>query len=792
MILSVNLSLKIPFKRLLLLSGLCFAALSKPLFVVSEESRLSSPSAIEQIYDRLQNLTFDVNHTARVQNVTIQKDRARFTLEDGTIYFSTEIGGKITAAVFLGKGVFRLTPPTEIERAQVFRFLEKDSIDQPFTAGYFRFTDETAQRLMHDLAMTPAPVPGRVEKMHEKIVGLLLEKRHYNLTSRILSDLVNEVDQGFFFAVLEYPQPQLNFPGFVIFNYDPKLTEEVAAYQFLPHRAKKPFYTMCSFRRLIANEAANKFLLAKKPRPEAFQISHYKMDLDLQRNGKLQAACELTLQPARDSLRFLTFDLFYELKIDSVKNAAGDALSFFKEKQEAGFSVALNQPAVSGQENKITVFYSGKAMQPMGDHFYLKDKFNWYPRTGYLLPATYDLNFNYSKNWQVIATGNQVKYAEKAGDAAAHWVEQAPALAAAFAYGSFDSTVFDVGSPVPIRIYSTRQRTKSMRKKIAGDAANSLHIFQSLLGGYPYNHLNIVETAGTVSQGFPGLLFLSSLTFAREMAGVMEELRGHEVSHQWWGNLVGWQSYHDQWLSEGFAEYSGALITQFLLKDDTMFLRILEGWRNDLLKRGHIGVSAGLRRFGFSKSDLVRSQGMQAGPIWMGKRLGDKFPVDYYLITYEKSAYVMHMLRILLRDFETGSDEKFWAMWADFVKTFAGRRANSDEFKNVVEKHADQEMTWFWNQWIYGTEIPTFHCAYQIKTDPPEYVVEVQIRLEDVPANYKMFLPVAVQFENHSKQSQLLWLQETEQSFRLGPFEQTPKKVIFNDFAGVLAHIKLK
>ena len=47
----------------------------------------------------------------------------------------------------------------------------------------------------------------------------------------------------------------------------------------------------------------------------------------------------------------------------------------------------------------------------------------------------------------------------------------------------------------------------------------------------------------------------------------VDEVASHEVSHQWCGNMVGWASYHDQWLSEGFAFFSASLFLQFTGKE---------------------------------------------------------------------------------------------------------------------------------------------------------------------------------------------------------------------------------
>jgi hypothetical protein len=313
-----------------------------------------------------------------------------------------------------------------------------------------------------------------------------------------------------------------------------------------------------------------------------------------------------------------------------------------------------------------------------------------------------------------------------------------------------------------------------------------------LLGSYPYSQLNVVETPSLTSHGYPGTLFLTWLTFDQELEGVMEALRGHEVAHQWWGNLIGWKTYHDQWLSEGFAEYSGALVAQFLLDGDKTFYRILDGWKTDLLEKGHIGVSIGLRRFGFSKADLRRSEGLKAGPIWLGRRLGDKYPVDYYLNTYEKGAYVLHMLRIFMRDFDTGSDAKFWNMLADFVNTYKGDKATTEDFKNLLEKHVGQNMDWFFDQWVYGIDVPRYVYSYNIARVQDQFWVELEVRQENVSPEFKMYIPVSVEFAEKTKVTQRVLMKGVEKNFRLGPFNHYPQGIVFNDFEGVLARIKAK
>ena len=759
-------------------------------FVASSIAGLDSTAQIIKIYQNLQALPFDRTKIAAVENLAFQKDRAKFIFKKGTIYFSQPIAGKITGAVFLGEGSFELIPPNAIERQQVKRFVEKDSLNEQFSAAYLRFTDDTAEVLASQLVFHRGEIPKSVPRLHEKMDKLLLEDRGFNLSSRILGDLLNRSDEGLFFAAVEHPEPQLNFPSYFIFVFEPRASEEVAAFQYSPHSAEKSFYTLCSFHQLSDYSGDGSVVVADSDK-EPLRISHYEIKLQLQKSGEIKAQVEFAYAPAVDHLRGVTFDLFHELKIDSVRNATGDSLEFIKEKKEGSFTVFFPEALPAQTQQKLRVFYSGKLLELAGDHVHVKDKLNWYPRSGYLLPATFDLTFEHSKSWEVVSVGKKIGEWESGGSAFSRWIEPVPSLAAAFAFGSYDSTTYKTEDGPPVKIYSTVRRSKAMREKIGAGVVNALNFFQERLGEVPYTPLTAVETPGRISQGYPGVLFLNAVIFAQDLERLRDAHLAHEVSHQWWGNTVGWLTYHDQWLSEGLAEYSGALVTQLVLKDDKTFFEILEGWRNDLLEKGHIGVSLGLWRFGFSKADLVRSQGLEAGPIWLGDRLGEKYPVDYYLIAYEKGAYVLHMLRILLRDFATDSDERFWQMLAEFVETYRGRRATTGDFKNIVENYAAQNMDWFFEQWVFGTDVPTYIYSQNIFELQGEYWLDLVVRQGGVSPNFKMFIPIGIRLDD-KKTTQLIWMAGAQKAFRLGPFASMPQKIIFNDFAAVLARVKQK
>ncbi|NIR47900.1 M1 family metallopeptidase, partial [candidate division KSB1 bacterium] len=516
--------------------------LSTPTYPQSSTSVLSSQDIL-QLYKDVKNLNFDESRVANVENVTFAKDRAIFAFQKGTFYFVEPVREHITGAIFLGEGSLSLDPPTEIERAQVRRFLEADSLLETFSAAYLRFTGQAAHDLIKDLTFTQAEIPDKVTELHEEISDYFLKERGINLASGVLGDLLNGAEEGLFFAVLEKKQPELNFSSYLAFIFEPNASEEVALFQYFPRRSKKPFYTVCSFHRTNDYQSGDAFFSTVEEDDDALQISHYKMQVKLEKSGKLNTEAELTYSPLVDNLRFLTFVLYQELEVDSVNNVLGETLAFIQEEKEAAFSVILDEPLLPQTEQTLTVYYSGDALEPANGNLLLKNKVYWYPRYGYLVPATYDITFEYPSDWQVISVGAKIERWEDGSSAFSRWLEDTPAFGAAFAFGYFDSTTYDSENVLPIKVYSSHSRATSIRAKIGGDVANSLYFFESLLGHYPYKHMNVVETPGVGSQGFPALLFLTSHTFAREIEGVMEALRGHEVAHQWWGNLVGWETY---------------------------------------------------------------------------------------------------------------------------------------------------------------------------------------------------------------------------------------------------------
>ena len=142
-------------------------------------------------------------------------------------------------------------------------------------------------------------------------------------------------------------------------------------------------------------------------------------------------------------------------------------------------------------------------------------------------------------------------------------------------------------------------------------------------------------------------------------------LIAHETGHQWWGNIVAWRSYRDQWLSEGFAEYSGVLYTS--LRDSPKAAENLVD-----------NMRASLR----NPPETLNGQGKgrlnDVGPIILGHRLStSKTFGGYQTLVYSKGALVLRMLHFLFTDPSSGNGEPVAATMARNSSTSRARAMTS-------------------------------------------------------------------------------------------------------------------
>jgi hypothetical protein len=791
-------------KSLLLLVSICLALAANSNGAYAEQ--------VMDLYRQIKNLSLDEQTAARVENLVLKRDVAVFRLNSGKLCFLEPVEGRITGAVFVGDGVFEFSPPTEIERHQLKKFRGQEQLVEEFEELYLAFSDTTAAELKRGADLSKGEMIGRFESMRQDCPKRLLDRTGRNLWFRILADII--ADSSFRESHPErsdrffYAEVNTNSLGRLFFTFDPKSVEEVTLEEPTGHMESPKCDLVCSFH--MENDYAQNPDAVYTPIPredkDEIRVSHYKIDVDIDQLEHLSAVAEVEYECLVEGARLIDFLLTSKLadNIDEIKDPDGSPVAFFWEKGQWSTTVVLPEPAHSGEKRKLAFKYEGNIIDQnwYGD-FYIKSTTSWYPRYGFLKPATFDLTFKCPKAQEFISIGKKAKERIDGDCLLTRWVVDQPVRWASFNYGKFKIHELEHPGVPPVALYymedTDRQFTadwnrfqaqfegtdillldSKSKENICADLVNSLNFFQGIYGECPFRTIAAAEILGSFGMGLPGLVYLDWGTFFEE-GGIPEtefdhaSFRAHEVSHQWWGNSIGCESYHDLWLSEGFAEYSGAWFAQMSMKNNEEFFEELEEWRKDIMGKGH--------RW---------SEGSKAGPIWLGSRLNSSKSRDYSTLVYKKGAYILHMLRNMMMDFDSGSDDRFREMMGEFARTYAGKNATTEDFKAVVEKHTEEDMDWFFEQWVYGVEIPKYVFSYSTEKVADKYVVSCEVSQENVSEDFKMWVPVLLDFGGEMYAVLRLWVDKPHNKYKLPKAPLAPRKVELNPFHAVLCEVENK
>ena len=168
-------------------------------------------------------------------------------------------------------------------------------------------------------------------------------------------------------------------------------------------------------------------------------------------------------------------------------------------------------------------------------------------------------------------------------------------------------------------------------------------------------------------------------------------------------------------------------------------------------------------------------------------------------LIYPKGAYILHMVRMLMWDHRTG-DDRFKATMQDFVKTYSGRAATTEDFKAMVEKHMTPEMNldgnhkmdWFFNEYVYGTQLPTYKFDYSfVKNSDGEVVFGLKLTQSNVDDQFLMLVPIYLELADGRTvfmgRARMQGKATIDQKVPLKGLKDAPRRAMINYNADVLA-----
>ena len=800
------------------------------LAVAREEITVSARAAkfvnSDPIYQGLRNV--GLGSSFQIERLTIKCDVATFLLKSGTVTFLAPVDGVITGAIFIGEGHFNLKPATEIGRGELNRRIKDSEMDEDFTEIVFRYAGAPGRALTGamkskaDSAGNAARVLQHwretVRKRREMPLGFTESLLHgdamENVDAELLAAIYNPNRPGFFDAYIQGVKhkdlrlfyrprggaiPELNSPEEVaLVNYNPEEMDDGVLY--MDHFASEYAKGTAS------SHEERRYLAARK----------FKIETVIGKNDHLNSIATVTFKPVVAGERVVKFRLLPSLRVTRVSGSEGKDLYFIQErrKQDGSFYAILPQGMEAGKEYSISVEYAGdKVLTKAGSgSYYVQARESWYPNlNGFTERALYDLTYKVPRKYRVISVGSLDKEWAEGDFADGRWTTPKPVAVAGFNLGEYrkldlPDTITgyriegyylpdlpDSLSQYPIlRTMSPRAMTEVALEETRAQ----LQVCTIYFGKSAFDHIYITEQPNfNYGQSWPNLVYLPISAYTdstqrwmlfgtidNSFTSFVQEVTPHEVAHQWWGHAVGWASYHDEWLSEGFAEFSAGLFMQQARGKDWVknYIQFWERLQKRILEKNKFGVAPN-----------------DAGPLWLGLRLiSPRSENAYQNVTYPKGAYILAMLRSMMYGSGgKGNDQAFIDMMHDFVETHQNMPASTESFKTVAEKHITKPMDlqgngrldWFFDEWVYGTQVPKYKFSYEL-TPASEGKVKLHMTMtqSEVDNHFAMLVPVYTDFgKGMVRLGQIAMVgNSTRTSDVLLPSQ--PKRVSYNAYREIL------
>lgn len=748
-------------------------SLAVPLFLLvlaalpglAAASRIEPARGHERLVDELLGLRPDPARVAVVEDLLLERDAAAIALVRGRVALATPLRGRVCAAFFHGEGEFRLAPAQETERAQLVRLFKSPVFARRFDSALLLFADSTAEDLGVGVTFMPGEYGSHEPDVSRNLDGLV-EGRTRHLDPSVGRTWLEGRRNRHFILVFRSGIDRFRF------EYDPYRTEQVSLVELASGSTREEVLTQFPAGAAASDE------LDHDVEP-TLDVGAYRLDAEIPGDLRPNYLATVESSVREDSARFLHFWLSGADRIDSVTAESGAALDHSVSGPPGGVWVDAGRSLRRGERLVLRFRYRGLPLAGENQVLTPRGSIGWYPVHDWTDRASIELRIRHPRGFTVTAAGDLVERREGDDAVESTWRCPEPTRNATFVLGKLEAYVaksdsagvtvlmnpLGHASAARALIEAGQLSGRDMERRVADDVLRSMKFFDHVYGPLGRRHLSAVDAWTSHSAAYPGLLGLGWGTMQwTDVAGGDDVLRAHEVAHQWWPLEVEPATYRDRWLSEGLAEFSGLWYLNVSRDNPALYLDALRDRRRLILEN------------------------RDSGPPWLGHRAQSaRTPgPDDFVATYCRGAWVFHMLRNMLIDLGTLDETRFIELMRDFHRTYRGRHATTADFRRVVEKHAGEDMNWFFDQWVRGDAIPHYRVAWKPDRDADgRGVVKLRVEQRRVPPGHQMPVLVRIGFENGSYTRARIWvdraLAEKEIAVPL------PARTLeFNEFESVL------
>jgi hypothetical protein len=719
------------FVRILACSLSCLLPYGARADVPAAAAAPSGTGELAAIRQQIDAVQLEPARAVSVSKLKLNLGLAELTL-DGTLVPASAVAGKTVELVFLGHGRIALDPPDEVEAGQLDLHVGEPRLDEEFEQAVLVVGLDAAVSaiLRRPAASLDAAATQKATDLYGKF-RKSTERKLLGVEGAILIDALGDPALrgyfagwfqgkelgGFYYLVSPDSREQLTLGQFVPFDGTDKEKKDVTK---AIHKEQKrgrlvglETDDLGSFDTWVSAPLRDK---EGKPRfgSAAFRPRKYTLDLKVDpKELKLGGKARIELDPVVPGSRVVTLNLANDLKVDKVTD--GDGAELFFQRTRSDLAIVLPAPPAAGKTATVVIEYGGVGLVKVGRDYALANTVSWYPRDNELGLAVYDATYRWPKGLDLLAAGHRTDGGEAGGLRFERRVFDKPVDSLTFELGDFQTETIQAGH-VAITMAFDREsagRFGKARQEMLETVRDAVLFFEDKFGPYPLDELSVVTTPHPFSQSLQGFITLSDfmmMDFADYGEAESNEkyyhpdrrlVIAHEVSHQWWGHLVGWANDRDQWISEAMANYSGLLYGRQKLEkrrsDEARIVGLTMGW--------HLALAGNTK--GGRPLETI-------GPVVLGSRLSSsRSGGAYFPIVYMKGSLVLEMLA---RDL---GEETFNRAVRQVVKLVDGGKITTEDFLDIIARSSGQDLAGFASQYVYGTGMPEVIYNYRVEPRGP-------------------------------------------------------------------------
>jgi Peptidase family M1 domain len=737
----------------------------------------------------LYRLALDASAEYEVRNLVINEPDLALSLPAGHAFVARTPEGP-TALVLLGRGRMDFAPKPESERGQVRIFSGADALKTDFDAIFIRINPaEFDERIARAALTARATVDGgrlrRATQLFEAQVAKSFQLDLNDLSTARWSllpggsDFVAEIVTGRF-GPLTYARAN-GEPEDISF-FDRRRHRNIAVY---PSDAK-----LATRGRFFSEDEKLEYDVTRYELETSFAPERLWVD----------GTARLTIHVRSASLSTLTLRLADALVVRSITSPQFGRLLHLRVVGQNNVLVGFPGTIVSDTDVDLVVTYGGRllpqgidreaiALQeqnqvredtmliPLEPVYTYSNRSYWYPQSPVTDYATARMTITVPGDLDVIASGtpvgpSTVLPAPPGQRGRKRFVFEA---AKPTRYLSVLISRFQMGTPTALKLQddddpvtltvAANPRQSSRLRPMGEKAAEILKFYASLIADAPYGSFTLALTESDLPGGHSPAYFAmlnqpmptSPFVWANDPVSFPNYpsfFIAHELAHQWWGQAVGWKNYHEQWISEGFAQYFAALYAE--------------------RERGPEQFASVLRQMRKWAIDMSPQ-----GPVYLGYRLGH-IKSDgkvFRALVYNKGAMVLHMLRRLL------GDDAFYSGLRDFYATWRYKKAGTDDFRAAMEKAGGRPLERFFDRWIFGSAIPTLRFSSTVDG------TQLRVRFEQTGEVFDVPITVTIAYADGTSEDVIVAVTDkvTERTL---PLKGPVRGVDANRDNGALAEIQ--